>query len=119
MRLGLAMLVVLASLDSTGSAIADEDCSVPMTDWQPREAVQRMAEKQGWTVRRVKIDDGCYELKGRDASGRAIEATVDPATLAVLSLKYEDDARGESGTGGAAPGNDITVPGAEPESKDE
>jgi hypothetical protein len=119
MRHGLTMLVLLASLGGTGAAIADDDCSVPMTDWQPREAVQRMAEKQGWAVRRIKIDDGCYEIDGRDASGRTIGATVDPATLVILSLEYDDD-RGESMTpDGAAPGNDVTVPGAEPETRDD
>ena len=120
MRHGLTMLVLLASLGGTGAAIADEDCSVPMTDWQPREAVQRMAEKQGWTVRRIKIDDGCYEIDGRDASGRTVEATVDPATLEILSLEYEDDDRGESeirAPDGAAPKNGVAVPGAEPENE--
>jgi len=45
----------------------------------------------GWTVRRIKIDDGCYEIDGRDAAGRAIEVTVHPATLEVIEIEYEDD----------------------------
>ena len=49
-----------------------------MADWQPRDAVQRMAEDNGWSVRRIKIDDGCYEIDGRDAEGRRIEVTVLP-----------------------------------------
>jgi hypothetical protein len=93
MRQGLTMLVLLALLGRTGAAFADQDCGAPMTDWQPRDAVQRMAEKQGWTVRRIKIDDGCYEIDGSDADGRTIEATIDPATLAIVSLDYEDDDR--------------------------
>lgn len=49
-----------------------------------------MAEAQGWTIRRIKIDDGCYEIAGSDAEGRAIEVKVDPATLKILRIEYED-----------------------------
>ncbi len=77
---------------STGAAIADDDdCFVPMADWQPREVVAQMARDNGWTVRRIKIDDGCYEIDGRDAQGRRIEVTVHPQTLAVIEFEYEDD----------------------------
>lgn len=89
MRKAVAVLALLAPLGMT-SAMADDDCSVPMADWQPREAVERMAEAEGWTVRRIKIDDGCYEIDGRDAEGRTIEVTVDPATLAILEVERED-----------------------------
>ena len=86
----LTVVTLLASLAATSVAWADEDCSVPMAQWQPREAVQRMAEAQGWTVRRIKIDDGCYEIDGRDADGRASKMTVDPATLTIQAIEYED-----------------------------
>ena len=75
-----------------GMALADDDCFVPMSDWHPRDAVARLAEENGWTVRRIKIDDGCYEIKGRDAEGRPIEVTVHPFTLEVIEIEYEDDA---------------------------
>lgn len=88
----LMATTLLIGLGAAGVALADDDdCRVPMADWQPREAVQAMAEAQGWTVRRIKTDDGCYEIKGRDATGREIEVKVDPATLAVVDLEYEDD----------------------------
>ena len=50
-----------------------------------------LAQEQGWTVRRIKIDDGCYEIDGRDAMGRRIEVTVHPATLEVIEVEYEDE----------------------------
>lgn len=90
MRATLTILIVLASLAAMGVAQADEGCTVPMAQWQPREEVQRMAEEQGWTVRRIKIDDGCYEIDGRDPEGRAIEVKVDPATLAIIEVEFED-----------------------------
>lgn len=81
----LALLLVLP----IGSALADEDCFAPMAEWQPRDAVQRLAKASGWTVRRIKIDDGCYEIDGLDAEGRRIEVKIHPATLQVLEIEYQ------------------------------
>lgn len=93
----LAVLALLAAIPA-GAAVADDhgrdhddDCLVPMADWQPREAVERLAAANGWAVRRIKVDDGCYEIVGTDADGRGIEAKVDPATLAVIEIEHEDD----------------------------
>ena len=83
--------LVLALALIANPALADEDCAVSMTDWQPREAVVKFAAEQGWTLRRIRIDDGCYEVIGRDAAGRAIEVKLDPATLAVVEMEFEDD----------------------------
>lgn len=86
----LTILTFLAAFPA-GMAAADDDCFVPMADWQPREAVAALAAKNHWTLRRLKIDDGCYQVKGRDEAGRQIEVTLQPATLQVLRLEYEDD----------------------------
>lgn len=107
MRKTLTTLCLLAALP-TGVALADDDCFVAMADWQPRDAVARYAEENGWAVRRIKIDDGCYEIDGLDAEGRRIEVKVHPATLQVIEFEYEDDdddddrPRPDHGT----PGND-------------
>ena len=96
MRKTLTILALLATLPA-GVALADDDCFVPMADWQPRVAVARLAADRGWTVRRIKIDDGCYEIDGRDAQGRAIEAKVHPGTLRVVEFEIEDDDPGREG----------------------
>ena len=86
----LAILGILAGL-AAGPALADDECFVSMADWQPREAVEALAVAQGWTVQRIKIDDGCYEVKGRDADGNAFELTLHPATLAILGSEDDED----------------------------
>jgi hypothetical protein len=86
----LTILAALA-LFPAGAALADNDCAVPMADWQPMEAVNALAVQNGWTVQRIKVDDGCYEIDGRDAQGRRIEVTVHPGTLQVVEIEYEDD----------------------------
>lgn len=89
MKKTLTILTFLAALPA-GAALADDDCTVPMAQWQPREAVQQMADAQGWIVERIKIDDGCYEIKGRNAAGRTIKVKIDPATLTIVKLKFDD-----------------------------
>ena len=90
MRKTVPILGFLAILPAA-VALADDDCFVPMADWQARDAVAQLAEESGWTVRRIKIDDGCYEIDGSDLEGRRIEVTVHPATLQVIDLEYEDE----------------------------
>lgn len=90
MKKSLTILAFLSILPA-GAALADDDCFVPMADWQPKEAVARLAGENGWSVRRIKIDDGCYEIKGTDRDGYPIEVTVHPGTLAVIEVEYDDD----------------------------
>ena len=98
MRKTLTILAFLATLPA-GAAFADDDCFVPMADWQPREAVAEFASSQGWEVRRIKIDDGCYEIDGRDATGRAIEVKLHPGTLQIVEFEFEDDDHGRDREG--------------------
>lgn len=66
---------------------ADDDCDAPLDRWQTREAVRQMGTAQGWQIQRLKIDDGCYEVRGIDAQGRGFKAQIDPETLKVLKFK--------------------------------
>jgi len=52
-----------------------------------------MAASQGWTVQRLKIDDGCYELHSTDAQGRSLKAKVDPETLQIIKIKQRKERR--------------------------
>jgi len=85
----LALSVGLATLPTW----ADDDCDAPVARWQSREAVRQMATQQGWDVQRLKIDDGCYEVYGKDAQGRSFKAKVDPETLRVVKMKRRDKDR--------------------------
>ncbi|WP_306752311.1 PepSY domain-containing protein [Paracoccus actinidiae] len=89
MRKTLTILAFLAVLPAR-AAFADDDCFVPMSQWLPRGAVEELAAANGWTVRRIKIDDGCYEIDGRDRADRRVEVKVHPGTLQVIKLDYED-----------------------------
>lgn len=91
---------------SAAPALADDDCEAPVQKWQSRDAVMQHATAQGWQVQRIKIDDGCYEVRGRDAQGRSFKAKLDPQTLRVLKMKLrggDDDGHDRDRYRGAAP----------------
>jgi hypothetical protein len=93
---------------SAGVALAEDDCHVPIADWQPRAAVAALAQQHGWAITRIKIDDGCYELTGTDAEGHQIRVKVDPDTLDLVELRIRyRDANGQPlGPQPALPGAD-------------
>jgi hypothetical protein len=86
-RFARCCLVLAVAIAAALPARAADDCDAPPQSWQPRSAVQALAERNGWHLERLKIDDGCYELKGRDADGQRFKARIDPATLQVLSVR--------------------------------
>ncbi|MHC8299161.1 PepSY domain-containing protein [Pseudomonas sp. ZS1P83] len=88
MKSGFFANAALLSLLVSGYALADDDCNDPVSDWQPRETLRQQVEQQyGWSVRRIKVDDGCYELKGLDRKGNTIEASYSPASLRLRTLE--------------------------------
>jgi hypothetical protein len=82
----LAVAALLSPLGA-GMALADDDCRATVSEWQPRQAVMSTVEGFGWTIQRVKVDDGCYEVTARDADGNAVKAKLDPGTLALVKLQ--------------------------------
>lgn len=93
MKKTLTMIAFLMAIPG-GAALGDEACYVPLADWQPRAAVERMAAEKGWTIRRIRIDDGCYEIDGQDGQGRRIAVKVHPGTLEVMGIAYRGEREG-------------------------
>lgn len=81
-----AMAGILASILVSGAALADDDCFDPVADWQPREVLRQQVEQHGWMVHRIKVDDGCYEVRGVDRKGNKFKAKYAPASLRIQEL---------------------------------
>lgn len=86
--------ILLTATLAAGLASADDDCNEPVADWQSRETLRQMLEAEGWKVHRIKVDEGCYEVKGLDQNGNKIKAEYFPATLRLrkLETKFQQDA---------------------------
>lgn len=80
-------IAVIIALTASGAALADDDCRLPMAEWQSREAVTAHVTALGVTAERLRIDDGCYEVRGRDSDGNRVGLKIDPTSLAILKLE--------------------------------
>jgi hypothetical protein len=80
----------------SGAALADGDCTDPVADWQPRENLRQMVIDNGWDVKRIKVDDSCYEVKGLDRNGHQVEAKFSPALLKIIELEIKFESTGDT-----------------------
>ena len=92
MLAGIALAGVLVS----GIAWAENDCVDPVADWKPREALRQQLEQRGWTVQRIKVDDGCYEVRGIDRRGNKFKSKYSPASLRIRKLEIDFTDGGEA-----------------------
>ncbi|MFV0543278.1 MAG: PepSY domain-containing protein [Marinicella pacifica] len=85
----LRMTALMATFLISTAALADDDCTDPVADWQPQDNLRQLMIDNGWDVKRIKVDDGCYEVKGFDQDGNRVEAKFSPATLEIRELEVK------------------------------
>jgi len=89
-----AAICAVVALGATAASASDDHdkvrCNAPMTEWQPRENLRQKLEAEGWKVKRIKTDDGCYEVYAFDRNGNRVEAYYDPKSLEMLKRKSDD-----------------------------
>jgi hypothetical protein len=79
-----ASLAGLAAIATPASATGKMTCDAPQAKWKSRTALEAKLKKQGWQVRKSKVDGGCYEVYGTDPQGRRVEAYFHPVTFQKL-----------------------------------
>jgi hypothetical protein len=77
-----ATALSLACITSAYAGTHAEKCdSGPKQEWKPQAELERKLTDQGWKVKRVKIENGCYEVYGIDGKGTKVEVFFDPKTF--------------------------------------
>ena len=78
----LMCATVLAFAAVGASAQHAEHCEpIPKDQWKPQADLERKLIDMGWKIRRVKIENGCYEVYGTDERGGKVEVFFHPKTL--------------------------------------
>lgn len=95
MRQRLFASAALLGLLASGQVLAEDSCNDPVADWQPRDVLRQQVEKLGWKVLRIKVDDGCYEVRATDRKGNNLEAKYAPAALQIRSLEIDFQGGGD------------------------
>lgn len=80
-----AALVATAGLSSPALATGKMTCDAgPESGWKTRTELEAALVKQGWTVKKSKVDGGCYEVYGTTPKGDRVEAYFHPVSLEKL-----------------------------------
>ena len=83
---GLSLLAATPAF-ATGLATCD---SGDKSTWQDTSVLEKQLTKEGWIVRRIKEDGGCYEVYALDHKGARVEAYFHPVTLERVPIKDHD-----------------------------
>ena len=76
------VLWIAASAGATGLATCE---SGPKSSWQAQEKLEnQLIDQNGWKIRRIKEDGGCYEVYAFDKNGDRVNAYYHPVTLALV-----------------------------------
>jgi len=77
-------LFAASAAQGTGMATCDSGAK---ESWQPAEKLEKTLTGQGWKIRRIKVDGGCYEVYAINEKGDKVEAYFHPQTLAPVPTK--------------------------------
>lgn len=78
MRLVTLMLAVPAL---ASPAAAHDRCTVPQEQRRPASALRAELTAKGWTVGKIELEEGCYEVRGEDQTGLTVEVLFDPVSF--------------------------------------
>jgi hypothetical protein len=84
MRLFTAALTVLV-VAAAGPAFAQGKCATgPKSKWQPKSALESQLQADGYKVRQIKVEGGCYEVYATDQAGQRANMAFNAETLEKL-----------------------------------
>lgn len=76
-----AAAVIAAPASATGVITCKAG---PQSGWKSATVLEAKLKKEGWQVRKSKVDGGCYEVYGTTPKGERVEAYFHPVTLEKL-----------------------------------
>lgn len=79
-KLILATAAILTLAGATAT-VAAPSCNVGKAEWQSEQALRDKLSALKWTIKNIKIDNGCYEVYGTDEKGQKVEIYFNPKSL--------------------------------------
>ena len=80
--IAVACLVLGVNVHATGMMSCE---GIDESQWQSKEALQAKLEAEGWTsIRKIKVDAGCYEAYATTPEGDKVEAYFHPVSFEKL-----------------------------------
>jgi len=80
-----AAILALNGLSAPALATGKMTCEAgPQSGWKTRAELEASLVEQGWTIKKSKVDGGCYEVYGTTPKGDRVEAYFHPISLEKL-----------------------------------
>lgn len=81
-------LVFITMLLSSGSTFAKKNCTdLPKEKWMSESDFKKMAEEQGYKIRKFKQPGTCYEIYGTNKEGKQVEIYFNPVDGTIVKEK--------------------------------
>jgi hypothetical protein len=77
-------LGVLVSLVAVPAFAAGKCATTPKASWQPKSALESQLKTDGYKVKEIKVENGCYEVYATDKSGKRANFAFNAETLEKL-----------------------------------
>ena len=87
MKCLIALAIAVSGFASQASA--GNRCDVPVADWQPRNVLAAKLEGDGWQVRSIRTEDGCYEAFAINAKGENVAAFFNPKSFELVDAQVQ------------------------------
>ena len=86
LSIAAALAVGVAAISAVPAAATGKvTCKAgPQAGWKSMDALKAALVKDGWQVRKAKVDGGCYEVYGTLPTGEKVEAYFHPVTFEKL-----------------------------------
>ena len=88
MRFVLATATLMAAAALSPALAEEVKCNQPQASWKPVEELKTKLTAEGWEIKNVKTDEGCYEVYAKNEKGEKVEVYFDPVTFEAVG---EDD----------------------------
>jgi hypothetical protein len=75
----------ILAIIAAGPAFAGGTCTTgPKTKWQPKSTLESQLRADGYKVRQIKVERGCYEVYATDKDGKRANMAYNAETLEKL-----------------------------------
>ena len=87
MKRAFLLTAIAVAIASPAFAAGNACSTAPKSAWQPQSKLEKMLKADGLTVKRIKVENGCYEVYATDKDGKRMNLAYNAETLQQNDLK--------------------------------
>ena len=85
MKIVFALAALAVAAIAVSPAYAAGKCAAgPKSEWRPNQRLELQLQTEGFSVKQIKIESGCYEVYATDKDGKRVNMAYNAQTLEKL-----------------------------------